>query len=105
MTDRELAATILILGAESKDLKGKEAKELLKQVEEEITKQLESKLKNGVLHSVIHSYYQVVYNSYDDNIEEVTSPLPTLERAKKALEANKAYFDEDMYIIAKINCG
>lgn len=57
------------------------------------------------LHSVSHSYYQVVYNGYDDDIEEVTSPLPTLERAKKALEANKAYFDEEMYIIAKINCG
>jgi len=54
---------------------------------------------------VSHCYYQVVYNSYDDNIEEVTSPLPTLERAKKSLEANRAYFDEDMYIIAKINCG
>lgn len=57
------------------------------------------------LHLVSHSYYQVVYNGYDDDIEEVTSALPTLERAKKALEANKAYFDEEMYIIAKINCG
>lgn len=57
------------------------------------------------LRSVSHIYYQVVYNSYDDNIEEVTSPLPTLERAKKSLEANRSYFDEDMYIIAKINCG
>ena len=54
MTDRELAATILMLGAESKDLKGKEAKELLTQVEQEISKHVESKLKNGVLHSVIY---------------------------------------------------
>ena len=52
MTDRELAATILMIGAESKDLKGKEAKELLTQVEQEITKHTENKLKNGVLHSV-----------------------------------------------------
>ena len=72
----------------------------------ELIKKLTSKDETELnLHSVSHSYYQVVYNSYDDNIEEVTSPLPTLERAKKALEANKAYFDEDMYIIAKINCG
>jgi len=62
-------------------------------------------VKECSIPDVSHSYYQVVSNSYDDNIEEVTSPLPTLERAKKALEANKAYFDEDMYIIAKINCG
>ena len=62
-------------------------------------------VKECSIPDVSHIYYQVVSNSYDDNIEEVTSPLPTLERAKKALEANKAYFDEDMYIIAKINCG
>ena len=55
MTGRELAATILMLGAESKDLKGKEAKELLTQVEQEINKHVESKLKDGVLHSVVVS--------------------------------------------------
>ena len=57
------------------------------------------------LFTVSHSYYQVVYNGYNDDMQEVTAALPTLEQAKKALEANKAYFDEDMYIIAKINCG
>lgn len=52
MTNRELGATILMLGAECKDLKGEEAKELLTQVEAEITNHIKDQLKNGVLHSV-----------------------------------------------------
>lgn len=62
-------------------------------------------VKECSIPNVSHSYYQVVLNGANDDIEEVTSALPTLERAKKALEANKAHFDEEMYIIAKINCG
>ena len=61
MTNRELAATILMLGAESKDLKGKEAKELLTQVEEEITKHIKDQLKNGVLHSVSDLFINTEY--------------------------------------------
>jgi hypothetical protein len=55
MTNRELGATILMLGAECKDLKGEEAKELLSQVESEITNHIKDQLKNGVLHSVVCS--------------------------------------------------
>ncbi len=76
----------------------------IKWLESELYTQTKVK-NNGVLDSVSHSYYQVVYNGYNDDMQEVTAALPTLEQAKKALEANKAYFNEDMYIIAKINCA
>jgi len=57
------------------------------------------------LHSVSHSYYQVVFDGVNDDMQEVTAGLKTLEEAKQALEDNKKHFDEPMYIVAKINCG
>lgn len=57
------------------------------------------------LHSVSHSYYQVVFDGVNDDMQEVTAGLKTLEEAKQALEDNKKHFDEPMYIIARINCG
>lgn len=57
------------------------------------------------LHIVSHSYYQVVFDGSNDDMQEVTAGLKTLEEAKQALEDNKKHFDEPMYIVAKINCG
>jgi len=57
------------------------------------------------LHIVSHSYYQVVFDGRNDDMQEVTAGLKTLEEAKQALEDNKKHFDEPMYIIARINCG
>ena len=57
------------------------------------------------LHIVSHSYYQVVFDGRNDDMQEVTAGLKTLEEAKQALEDNKKHFDEPMYIVAKINCG
>ena len=55
------------------------------------------------LHIVSHSYYQVVFDGRNDDMQEVTAGLKTLEEAKQALEDNKKHFDEPMYIVAKIN--
>ena len=46
-----------------------------------------------------------MFDGKNDDIQEVTARLKTLEEAKQALEENKKHFDEPMYIIAKINCG
>ena len=70
MTNRELGATILMLGAECKDLKGKEAKELLTQVEAEITNHIKDQLKNGVSHSVSNSVRQEIERRRDLIISE-----------------------------------
>jgi len=57
------------------------------------------------LHSVSHSYYQVVHDCFDGDMAAVTGGLKTLEEAKQALEDNKKHIDLPMYVIAKINCG
>lgn len=75
------------------------------QVLSKARKALKKVKKNGVLHSVSHSYYQVVFDGKNDDMQEVTAGLKTIEEAKQALEENKKHFDEPMYIIAKINCG
>jgi hypothetical protein len=53
---------------------------------------------------ISHSYYQVVHDVRKLGMQEVTAGLPTLESAKKAMEHNKQWFD-NMYIMARINCG